>query len=1114
MEEVGGVTIQQIRNNHLSRPWTKPKVARLCRTFFDAPSPRCMAWSDDSLLAFASTEGLINEGSASLTPSGALAQPIFILHADSPEEYVSLRTLHKSAIRFLEWAPSSCGPLLLSADTNDHVEIWERKEYINNWTRVKSVDFENVVVIKWLSSMRREFQLPTTKASDDKHSSIYSKFLVPPTTNTNSNLGTAYVELGMPCFLCVSTNGLILVFFKRMFEERWSSIATKLSHVPAVPQGSLCIAHADVTQTPDGDIMLVTMDPFTTAGKLASVYKITLNLAQFTLTSQLIASFSLPDASPTLSPMPFPDSTIISSPIHIRFDPSSHGQALFTVTSALGNGASKVTSILSRWEFREREPQNVNDVIKTEAADEPKITEESAPTISFESGQRQCPPFLSDIWTKVPGAKLPPTPSLSSSSSSPVPSSSPSSSSSPASSSQSKAGRWEAVREVFLEAPLLPPSLSSSLPATVPPSFVTNFYCEGEFLFLTYVTGVFEVRQSKTLALVTATTPLKWKQHNNTKPLSSSSSSLPTSPSKQKTTSKAKSHTVSTAMDIPIALALSPNATSVATLTCSGQLCFYHLSFVPFLYSSIHSSSYISSFGSIWDAQSGAVNFNSEAFASPPAILDALAQQAADMLQLSLVKSSDWWDLALWLSLLMHTQPEPYRAIVRASLGIIVAEMRSVDSQQRSYMQQVFSLKGFIQRCIGDEAGFINTSARLYLLFIFDVLRSSLESAAKKSIRTDFIPPNSLVSQLQFYPKIDDGLLHLKPLSLWAMDFTVLLLKVVQHFVNWGDPSSWLSLDHSSNEEASDSTAVYKWQLECLQQSSNAEEFFMRAPPSIFGPAGPLPMLELILDENFLAQLRQVLVYSGIVIAQASGGSGPVPPSVAFSSYTMSQVEVLYAFVCGLSSFVFSIASPQQPQGAAPTQTSGKSVLQSLKAIHTSLRQSFSSSSPPPDGLAVLRDTSAFVQPVHDMKALLLRLNLLPERIGLLHRTLLKTEYTEENKVRRKRARQKASWKEPKAQQQQQQDTVALLRRPDVVTCQPQISSVLESQNKRLRQCIRCGRVSVPPLSSASSGADEAAAPTTPEVAFVANWNNCCPVCCGKWRLLDLSSPSSSASPS
>ncbi len=134
--------------------------------------------------------------SSSKSSTARQQQVIYVRSADAQAAgggHATLVTVHKSSIRFLEWAPASCGPLLLSADS-EKICMWEMKvlssspsaldgeyafpffhsafyhtrhtlahsiykaclnnsqETINDWECVKTFDLDNTVAVRWLNS--------------------------------------------------------------------------------------------------------------------------------------------------------------------------------------------------------------------------------------------------------------------------------------------------------------------------------------------------------------------------------------------------------------------------------------------------------------------------------------------------------------------------------------------------------------------------------------------------------------------------------------------------------------------------------------------------------------------------------------------------------------------------------------------------------------------------------------------------------------------------------------------------------------------------------------------------------------------------------------------------
>jgi hypothetical protein len=82
-----------------------------------------------------------------------MRQTLYIASANAPEEHVALVTQHRSPIRFLEWAPITLGgPFLLSADAHEKICVWEMKDSISEWEKLKIFDLEGTVGLKWLNA--------------------------------------------------------------------------------------------------------------------------------------------------------------------------------------------------------------------------------------------------------------------------------------------------------------------------------------------------------------------------------------------------------------------------------------------------------------------------------------------------------------------------------------------------------------------------------------------------------------------------------------------------------------------------------------------------------------------------------------------------------------------------------------------------------------------------------------------------------------------------------------------------------------------------------------------------------------------------------------------------
>lgn len=1085
----------------------------ICSEFFQFPAYRCVAWSADNLIAYSAADAdLQAHDPATPTPSGSTRQKLYIASANVPEEHATVVTPHKWAIRFLEWAPATLGgPLLLSAD-HEKICIWEMKDNVTEWGEdepasrakkpIKILDFEGTVGLKWLNADPK-YTLHTPSANAPPTSlavpprNLDEKFLAERSSITRSSsqvpLDRALAPAGVPCFLHVSASGAVHVFYKKMFDERWGVV-----NLPGrLHAADFTIAHVDISRNAAGTVVIAAAGTFSHIGPAICLFELGIDLTKGSCTSRLISSIPL-------NPLLRPDGAVSRPSVltHLAFDPASHGKALLTVSSDMAKGSK---SVMTRWEY------------KTSAAPLSSAWAEiSASLASSTSASTSSPSSSPAVQIATPP---PATPTSSTISTNTLP---------------TYTG-WQ-FTEVVADA------AGGEVESDDEPSgsFVTALHHASGLVFVGYLNGLLEIRDSATLQVlhsmpqtstldsVSSPSPRKRtklvhetaagqeKVRSGEELLKHAARALSKSLDHHplvRTSSRenaaamdleAKKNSESAATaghpEIPMAFCLSPNSTCVAMVNSAGALGIYHLGPLP-----LHH-----------------LERDQE---------DLVVRYVADMLELSLVRLYDWWDILVWLSLGPFTHE-----VIRKVLTQVMIDTSGLDGvAQRFYGMHIESLKATSFMLMGGEDTlFVDGVARQTVGYLHDFLASVLDVDPKATAQLENLAAGGLQPILQKFPKTDNQTLDaVEGLAEWGLDLLVFFQKNVHHFVAM--KASELAQELltpamvQADKKACPASPAAATTAISPPHAYNLPQSLLSLPPS--SPlCQRLPMISLVLDRKFLESLRRVAGYAAVIMyhlhqrqqaQQAASGEAPAAAGNAsagaaagsgaagFSSlpYSLKDLHTLYTFVSALLSTLSGIVQ----KGVA-------SPLEALSNLHAGLQA--------PAGQQAL-DISSFSSPRHDLRQLFRRLSLVSPPTGLLHRIHVKRkeelageghgdadgavgDASAEVKLQpRKRSAPSAPPPAPAA-------AGALLRQRlqgkyDVLTGIALDPTRLSS----VRQCTRCNRVTGwqgAPLTGTTGDVVPQPQPTALSIgpqgfARFATWSLCCPLCGGRWRKVTLSAP-------
>ena len=108
------------------------------------------AWSDDGLVAFASSESRTGAPAArwgyTWTPS------IFVVHVDHPERHSQLSGGHEHEVSHLSWVHRQMGTVLMSADECAHICLWKPvRGLVNRWELHHRLQYGPVKLAQFLN---------------------------------------------------------------------------------------------------------------------------------------------------------------------------------------------------------------------------------------------------------------------------------------------------------------------------------------------------------------------------------------------------------------------------------------------------------------------------------------------------------------------------------------------------------------------------------------------------------------------------------------------------------------------------------------------------------------------------------------------------------------------------------------------------------------------------------------------------------------------------------------------------------------------------------------------------------------------------------------------------
>eukprot|EP01119_Soliformovum_irregulare_P022077 TRINITY_DN7481_c0_g1_i3.p1 TRINITY_DN7481_c0_g1~~TRINITY_DN7481_c0_g1_i3.p1 ORF type:complete len:916 (-),score=214.06 TRINITY_DN7481_c0_g1_i3:27-2612(-) len=296
------------------------------------------------MIAFAAVDGICNQTNAktkqneasTLQPSksevkddastnsqvGGLSHPFFVLHADVPEEFVTILTQHTSSIKFMDWAPSSYGSsILLTADEHERICFWSMERRTNKFVCFSSFDLESVVEARWLippPNFGPRESVPLTV------SSLEEKFHT-PTPGLK-------IPQGMLAMIAVNASATIYVWFYKSFADEVRNVISCKLRFPKKNVGRV-----DILTTNEGRIMMF-VSP--SQGNTIYVYDVQVDLINTQISSELMSKIEIPISQLNLN----------SEFVILNTVASKNGTVLHVVVADMThNGKCK----LQRWEFKE-----------------------------------------------------------------------------------------------------------------------------------------------------------------------------------------------------------------------------------------------------------------------------------------------------------------------------------------------------------------------------------------------------------------------------------------------------------------------------------------------------------------------------------------------------------------------------------------------------------------------------------------------------------------------------------------------------------------------------------------------------------------------------------------
>jgi len=801
-----------------------------------------------------------------------------------------------------------------------------------------------------------------------------------------------------------------------------------------LPLTNFVICRADITRNAAGTLLLAAAGSFGIDEPAICLFELSIDHPKNVCAARLVSSTLVNDLTPASALNPF-------SLVHLAFDPASYGQSILTVSCGMARNAKPV---LIRW----------NCALSTAE--------------------------LSNVWDEVT-ATIP----LAATFARP--------------SSQSMATTtewWSQSARVVVE-----PDESDNREEEsdqLPGLFVTTLHHAPGRVFLGYLNGRFETRDSSTLQVLHSSRIRSDHPHRDFSPLprklhtAHMDTNQKAPQDGEELLRSAAAHLLSAVthengfnnlsavaeienagvarLELPLSVCISPNGTCVALIHASGALSVHHLG--PLVLS------------------------------SPPSSQQELVKFIADMMELAVVRMCDWWDILVWLCLGPFSHHDIQRVMVQLMMdisGLDVVASRFYGIHLESLKTASFMAMG------GEETLYADGVMRQTVVYLHDILPLMLDLDSKTSTQLDNLmssggllnPPTML-----FKPE-PQALEATIPLADWSFDLILFIQKNVQRFASMNSSQlnqeglltpSILQTDRNTFSTASSPLSS----LTPLGSSSLAQSLL--SLPLASPLCRRLPTISLLLDRKFLETLQRVAAFSAMVMhcyqqQHPTQSSATDALSTPLGSYSLKEAHILYNFVTVLLTIVREIVDRGVPM----------SPLEVLLNLHRALQGT--------SGQQAL-DNSMFTGPGHDPRRLLRRLSLLPLPFGILHRICTKREveliegFREATPGEAEKGGAKEDLKEVELQWKKKSSAPSAPHPAAAVT-----PSSLFSQQRlqgrhdvltglaldsaatlQLRQCTRCGRLSG---WHSSATADKSATSQSLKQFSVGRF--CCPLCAGRW---------------
>eukprot|EP01102_Stenamoeba_stenopodia_P020816 TRINITY_DN8254_c0_g2_i1.p1 TRINITY_DN8254_c0_g2~~TRINITY_DN8254_c0_g2_i1.p1 ORF type:complete len:569 (-),score=81.45 TRINITY_DN8254_c0_g2_i1:68-1774(-) len=345
----------------------------------------------------------------------------------------------------------------------------------------------------------------------------------------------------------------------------------------------------------------------------------------------------------------------------------------------------------------------------------------------------------------------------------------------------------------------------------VPHHFITSFeYLKGNFVAIGFASGAYELRDGSNLSVIASCCPPPQPKPFTTNDISIfKENDEPTSShSKRRKLNSALHPTMLPSIPFfPIASCISPHGVCICVLHNNVELCLYVIDAEVVL-------------GSKED--------------------DKQARRFTDMMELSLLKGTGWWDILLLFREMSIHRPDAFKTI----LPMLIADHKSLTPIYRHYYSpRVEGLKACIYRLTkGQEYNYCDSQARLFIYQVYDTFRSLFISfgmpKASVSINKE---ADSLFKQPELYTVDRDVIDSLLPVTEWVMNYVVFLFRNLEHFVK----------THTTPDSSTSSK---------LPESADYQSFFSLHYNVINSYA---PGISFLFDLQFIVLVRELVLYSG-----------------------------------------------------------------------------------------------------------------------------------------------------------------------------------------------------------------------------------------------------------